>query len=316
MFRFSLAQLEALLAISKQGSFQAAAAQLNITQPTISLRIRELENALGVQLFERNGRSMRPSVDGVIALHHAERAIELLSAMEARLRSGDPLQGTLRVGTSEMIAMAILPQIMSLLGDRYPRIEVELTVANSFVLEEDLVSGKLDVAFLANPSNQTLMHIEPLSRAPIAWVSGRVLKQTSGLMTPRALADLPVLCMPKHSPLHRLMAQWWEQEGGVDLSVSTCNSLAMLARMVAAGLGASVLPTCVLREEIQQGAVTIHKQLRPFTYLNICAAYPKKQTSAGIAAIISIVRKIMLESKYFDLQDSATDPSKDIRISV
>ena len=202
-----------------------------------------------------------------------------------------------------MIAMAILPQMMSLLGERYPGIEVELTVTNSFILEEELISGKLDVAFLANPSNQLLIHIEPLSRAPVAWVCGRSFKVSAGLMTPKLLAEVPVLCMPKNSPLNRLMADWWREEGGVDMPASTCNSMAMLARMVAAGLGVSVLPTCVLREEIQQGKVVVYEQAIPFEPLTICAAYPKKQTSAGISAIISVVRKIMLESRYFAYQE-------------
>lgn len=299
MSRYTIAQLEALLAIHKWGSFQAAAEHLNITQPTISLRVRELEGALGVSLFERTGRTARLSADGVIALHHAERALELLNDMEMRLRSGDPLRGTLRVGTSEMIAIAILPQIMSLLGERYPRLEVELTVAHSFSLEEDLLAGRLDVALLANPSHQHQLHIEQLFNVPVAWVGNLPGHALSTPITPNLLTDVTILCMPKHSPLHSMITEWWKQEGGVDLPINTCNSLAMLARMVAAGLGVSVLPTCVLRNEIQDGRVKVYRQARPFKALSICAAYPKTKGSLGIDAIISTVRKLMLDSRYF-----------------
>ena len=159
--------------------------------------------------------------------------------------------------------------------------------------------------FFANPSNHLLMHIEQLSRAPIAWVGGQSFKSIAAQTTPQLLTDVPVLCMPKHSPLHRLMADWWKQEGGVDMPVSTCNSLAVLARLVAEGLGASVLPICVFRDEIQRGKVIVCKQARPFAQLSICAAYPKTQTSAGIAAIISVVKNIMSESPYFAAQASS-----------
>ncbi len=74
MRKFSLAQLEAFLWICRLGTFHAAAERLNLTQPTVSLRIRELESALGARLFERRGNGMRLSAEGTILLRYAERA--------------------------------------------------------------------------------------------------------------------------------------------------------------------------------------------------------------------------------------------------
>ncbi|MGP1615138.1 MAG: LysR family transcriptional regulator, partial [Pollutimonas bauzanensis] len=73
MRKYSLAQVEALLAISRLGTFQAAARHINVTQPTISLRIKELEEALGSKFFEREGRKAKLSGDGVIAAQYAEQ---------------------------------------------------------------------------------------------------------------------------------------------------------------------------------------------------------------------------------------------------
>jgi len=299
MYRYSLPQLEALVAISKLGSFQAAATHLNITQPSVSLRIRELEDALGVTLFEREGRTARLTSDGMVALHYAERVLELLGNMSARLRSGDPLQGTLRVGTSEMLAISILPKVMALLGDRYPRLDIELTIANSFALAKELSSGRLDVAFLANPNYLPQHRIEPLARATVAWVGSQAKMLPGQTVSPEALADTPILSMTKSSPLHEMLTRWWKQEGGVDLAVSTCNSISMLARMVAAGIGVSVLPLCIVRDEIQKGSVITYKQASPFAPLSICAAYPMAAASEGISALIGITRRVMLESRYF-----------------
>ncbi|MEM5709725.1 LysR family transcriptional regulator, partial [Elizabethkingia meningoseptica] len=89
--------MEALLAIARLGSFQAAAEHMNVTQPTISLRIRELESALGVRLFEREGRRAVLTAEGVLARRYAEQAVGVLDELETRLRTGDPLQGRLRV---------------------------------------------------------------------------------------------------------------------------------------------------------------------------------------------------------------------------
>src|SRR5690606_16018121 len=142
---------EALAAIAKQGSFQAAAKHMNVTQPTVSLRIRELEEALGTRLFERDGRSAKLNAEGTAALHYADEILKLLDELETRLRTGDPLQGILRVGSSETVAIAVLPKIITLLGERYPRLKVELTVSNSFVLLNELSANHLDLAILATP---------------------------------------------------------------------------------------------------------------------------------------------------------------------
>ncbi|MBP8322518.1 LysR family transcriptional regulator, partial [Pseudomonas aeruginosa] len=120
MRRFSIPQMEALLAIARLGSFQAAAEHMNVTQPTISLRIRELESALGVRLFEREGRRAVLTAEGVLARRYAEKAVGVLDELETRLRTGDPLQGRLRVGASETMAMACLPAIVRQLEQRYP----------------------------------------------------------------------------------------------------------------------------------------------------------------------------------------------------
>ncbi len=305
MRRYSLAQIEALTAISKLGSFQAAAKHINVTQPTISLRIRELEEALGRKFFERDGRAAKLNADGVVAMQYTEQILKLLDEMETRLRTGDPLQGTLRVGSSETIAIAVLPQIISLFGERYPRLKVELTVSNSFVLSEELAANRLDVAFLADPGYPPHMHVEVLALAPVAWMGSRARPLPGTFADPQTLAGTTILCMPKPSPLHEMMVRWWEKEGGTGLTLSTCNSLAMLARLVTGGVGMGVLPTCILRDEIQKGSVVGYRQKIPFESLHICAAYPKATRSEGIAALVSTARRVMLESRYFSPLESS-----------
>src|SRR5690606_23056244 len=241
------------------------------TRPSSDL-IRELEEALGTPLFERDGRVAKLNAEGVIAIHYTEAILRMLDELETRLRTGDPLQGMLRVGSSETIAISVLPKILTLLGERYPHLKVELKVNDSFVLLDEQSANSLDMAILANLGRQTGIHVEPLALAPVAWIGSRSKALPDDTADPYALSEATILCMPKTSPLYGMMAQWWEQEGGPALSVSTCNSLAMLARLVAGGLGVGVLPTCILRDDIQRGSVQIYRQSRPFMPLQICAA--------------------------------------------
>jgi DNA-binding transcriptional LysR family regulator len=300
MRRYSLAQIEALAAIAKLGSFQAAARHMNVTQPTVSLRVRELEEALGTKLFERDGRAAKLNAEGTVALHYTDEVLKLLDELETRLRTGDPLQGTLRVGSSETIAIAVLPKIITLLGERYPRLKVELTVSNSFVLLDGLAHNRLDLAILADPGHLANIHVEPLALAPLAWMGCRSVALPDQFADPTSLSQSTILCMPEPSPLYEMMANWWEREGGPALRVSTCNSLAMLARLVASGVGVGVLPTCILRNEIQRGSVVSYRQETPFRSLQICAAYRNAHTSEGLEVLVSIARRVMLDSRYYE----------------
>lgn len=299
MRRYSLAQIEALAAIAKLGSFQAAARHMHVTQPTISLRVRELEEALGTRLFERDGRAAKLNAEGVVAMHYTDQILQLLDELETRLRTGDPLQGVLRVGSSETIAIAVLPKIITLLGERYPRLTVELKVSDSFVLLNELAANRLDIAIMANPGRPANLQVEPLAMARVAWIGSRAKPLQSRIADPQTLAQSTILGMPQPSPLHDMMAEWWDAEGGGALRVSTCNSLAMLARLVVGGVGVGVLPTCILRDEIQRGSVVVYRQQRPFESLQICAAYPKAMHSEGLEALVSIARRVMLDSRYF-----------------
>src|SRR6476661_6868112 len=122
MRRFSLAQLEAFRWICRLGTFHAAAQRLNVSQPSVSQRIRELESALDAKLFERRGNSMRLTAEGEILLRYSEQGLSLFDEMEERLRTGDPLQGTLRLGASDTVAMTCLPEMIGALEARYPKL--------------------------------------------------------------------------------------------------------------------------------------------------------------------------------------------------
>ncbi|NYT35845.1 LysR family transcriptional regulator [Allopusillimonas soli] len=299
MKKYSLAQMEALLAISRLGSFHAAAKQINVTQPTISLRIRELEEALGSRFFERSGRNAKLSADGVVAAQYAEQAFDLFEEMEIRLRTGDPLQGTLRVGSSETVAISCLPQIISRLGDRFPNLHVELTVGNSYLLADALAANRLDVAFLSEAGAPPRIAHEPLALAPVAWVGSSHALLDTATLRPADLARTRVLCVPPPSPLYEIVAKWCAEEKSNRPTLNTCNSVAMIVRLVIEGMAMSVLPTCILRDEMHRGTVVRYRQQKDFEPLQICVAYAAHTSPDGLEALVNIARRVMQESNYF-----------------
>src|SRR5262245_25039138 len=142
----TLAQIEAFYWIARLGSFQAAAAHLHLGQPTISVRIANLERTIGVKLFERQGRRLRVTAVGAGLAVKSERMLSLAAEIAGPVF--DPLQSGLRLGAPDAFAMVCLPRLLQALEQKYPALEVALTVENSAVLNQRINDRELDVAFL------------------------------------------------------------------------------------------------------------------------------------------------------------------------
>jgi DNA-binding transcriptional LysR family regulator len=301
MRRFSLAQLEAFIWISRLGTFHAAAERLNLTQPSISLRIRDLETALGAKLFERRGNGMRLSAEGTILLQYAERGLAIFDELEERLRTGDPLQGRLRLGASDTFALTCLPDFIRTLEVTYPKLRVELTVANSTALANLLNHKTLDLAFMTDPRLNRSVTVEPIGQTDVAWMSSPGRRIGNGPLRPRDVTGANILIVPPPSPIHTLITDWCTADGSPAPAFSTCNNIAVIARLILSGVAMSVLPVCVVRKELEAGELVRYEELPKLAPRTICAAYSSSSRGPGIDALLSIARCAIRKSGSFDV---------------
>jgi DNA-binding transcriptional LysR family regulator len=139
--------LRSFLAVAQSLSFTQAAQRLGVRQPTVSQHVRKLEEAVGRPLFIRDTRSVTLTADGE-ALAGFARTILAAHEQAAGYFSGSGLRGRLRFGVSDDLALTPLPRILRDFRQLYPRIDLELTVAQSGALHRRLESGHLDVAFV------------------------------------------------------------------------------------------------------------------------------------------------------------------------
>lgn len=144
---FDPEQLRTFLAVVQSLSFTQAAQTLGVRQPTVSQHIRKLEQAAGRALFIRDTRSVTLTADGE-AMAGFARTILAAHAQAAGYFSGSGLRGRLRFGVSDDLALTPLPRILRDFRQLYPRIDLELTVAQSSALHKRLESRHLDVAFV------------------------------------------------------------------------------------------------------------------------------------------------------------------------
>src|SRR5690554_882542 len=259
--RMTLQQIEAFVWAARLGGIHAAARHLNLTQPAISSRLRELESVLGIELFDRTNQGIQLTHAGRHALLHAESLFMRAADME-RLCKADPFEGLLRLGADESSAMAGLPSILSSLRSSFPGLQVEVTIDNGVVLSEKMLRHELDIAmhsFSVALGDADIVD-QAIGMVDFQWVASAEWKVNAERFTPAEAASLPIVTRPPASASHQMVRRWL-QTGGYELEAySACNSLALTVVLVEAGHGIALLPKSAINASLAAGKV---KLLRP-----------------------------------------------------
>ena len=145
-----LIQLEAFLAVVREGSFTKAAERLNLTQPSLSARIRQLEISVKGELFIRDSRPTRLSALGEIFLPYIERSLTILSAGQEALRTAQlGLAGRVLVGCTFSVSTSLMPQVIRVFNQRFPQAELFIDSGHSNFVVNQLLDGLVNLGFAA-----------------------------------------------------------------------------------------------------------------------------------------------------------------------
>ena len=296
----TLSQIEAFYWITRLGSFRASATQLNLTQPTISLRIRSLEEALGVRLFERMGRKMRLTDGGATLLPDIGSMMRLAGQLSARQRLSDPLHGRLRLGAPASIALSCMAEMLATLEKRNVHFDVSLTIDKSSMLQRKLNDREIDIAIVVEPDVKPHVRAVPLGIMKHAWIASPRLGLARRWIGPADLMPYRVFTQAEPSNLMTLVMTWFGSAGLEPKRLSTCDSIAVIARLTAAGEGVSILSPAILENELRMGAVQVLKTrpalVRPRLYL----AYQVDKAGPGMKLVAKTVRDVVTGSSVLD----------------
>lgn len=251
--RVTLAQLEAFFWTVQLGSAGRAAQHLNISQPTMSLRLKDLSEALGHDLLERNGRGLRVTAEGRALLPRVDTILSELRQINGRDPALD-IAGPVRIGLAEGFAFTCLPPLATALEQDHPAMRPEWVVSTSTTLETALLRDVLDLAVLLNPVGDDRMYLTPIGAQPTTWVAPAawVLPRP---MTPKDLQPLPVISNPPPSAMHRQIMGWFATAGLEPSRLSLCTSVAVIAELVAGGIGAGLLPVRMAERHVAEGTM-------------------------------------------------------------
>ena len=248
----NLRDLKYLVALADHRHFGKAAAASFVSQPTLSTQIRKLEDELGVALVERAPRKVMLTPAGREAAERARRIVAEIEQMkEAARRSRDPEAGTVRLGLFPTLGPYLLPHVIPGLRARFPKLELLLVEDKSDQLLAQLADGRLDAALLALPVHDERLHAEFLFEEPfvLAVPEDHPLAGRSSL-TLDELHDLQLLLLEDGHCLRDQALDVCHLAGASEKSEFRATSLETLRQMVAAGVGATLLPALAVKPPV------------------------------------------------------------------
>jgi DNA-binding transcriptional LysR family regulator len=289
----SFRRLETFYWVARLGSFHAAARHLNVTQPSVSLRIRELERELGMAVFDRSGYRPRLLPPAVRILRNTEQILSLTDEIEKQSQDVDKLFGLLRIGAADSFAMTCLPDLLKAIESQHPTLNVEVSVSFSKSLSQQLAEREIDVAFLSHPDITSALIVEPLGNHELAWVTSPQLDFPAGPMRPTDLAATPIITNPAPSHLSKSIIDWFAEDGLRPSRVSTCDSLPIIISLTISGFGISLLPLRLLAPDFEAGRLSLLPTKPSISPHVFYVAYRSKEAPPGIDEVIAMAKKIL-----------------------
>jgi LysR family hydrogen peroxide-inducible transcriptional activator len=253
----TLRQLHYFHALARESHFGRAAEACAVTQPALSMQIKELEDALGVVLIERDARKARLTKFGEEAAARVDQILRSVDELGNLARaSGGELAGHFRIGMIPTIAPYLLPALIGDLAQSHPDVELHMREAVTSKLIQELAEGRIDGAILALPIS------EP-SLTEVALFSENFL-----LVRPAADDRLPVPASEKLREMKLLLLEeghcfreqalsFCKMPRGRSREAMDASSLSTLVQMVSAGLGVTLIPEMAVRLETRSAAVAV-----------------------------------------------------------
>ena len=252
-------QLRYFIAVADEGNFSRAAAKVRVAQPSLSQQIRKLEAEIGQPLFDRLPRSVVLTEAGRCFLDYAR---QILASIGDARRCVDELKGKIAgdvaVGAIPTIAPYVLPELVVTFQKNYPEVTLHIVEDVTAVITRRVETGELDVALASTCQRSPTLRVELLGKEPLrALVPERhaLAKQTAitldDLKSQRFLLLHEMHCLSQQ--VHHLL-----EARRLHPDVALAGSqLSTIANMVAAGIGVSIVPDMMVKNQAAPGCVSL-----------------------------------------------------------
>lgn len=263
MTNITLKQLRYATAVAEHAHFGHAAAACAISQPALSMQIQALEEGLGMTLFERAARHVRPTPFGVGFLARAQRILAEVEDLgdSARAARGDDL-GRVRLGVIPTIAPYLLPRVVGLMAQHYPLANLALRETITPRLIAELSEGRLDAAIVALPVSEPSLEEVEVFQEDFILVRP---PEDAGKPVPDAqsLREMKLLLLEEGHCFRDQALSFCALGANTPREVMDGSSLSTLVQMVGAGIGVTLIPEMAVPVETRSASVALARFRAP-----------------------------------------------------
>jgi LysR family hydrogen peroxide-inducible transcriptional activator len=292
MINLTLKQFRYFDALARSGHFGRAAEACAISQPALSMQIKEMEETLGTELFERGARRARLTSFGEEAAKRIRDILRSVDELDDLARSAqDRLVGRLRIGVIPTIAPYLLPAIISNLTRTHAGLDIHLRETLTAKLIRELIEGRLDTAIVALPVSEPALVETPLFTEDFVLVRPR---EDEGKPVPdrRRLREMRLLLLEEGHCFRDQALSFCEIGSAHPREILDGSSLSTLVQMVGAGIGVTLIPEMAVAVETRSAAVSIAHFKPPRPSRTIGMIWRRSNPLAGqLDRIAEVVRQ-------------------------
>jgi len=275
-----LQQLRVFREAAKSGGFTRASQELHLSQSTISLHIKRLEDELGSPLFLRAKKRVYLNEAGQLLLQYVERIFQEIKNAEMAVQELSQLErGTIRLGSGATTLTYLLPKILGAYQRRYPQIELIVVTGSSEQLAQAVHLQTLDLAVVMDPVLPSLaIELLPILREELVFVvSTSHALASQETIRPEDLAEVPFISFLRGSAMQAQLERDFARAGIKTRTVMEMENIEAIKALVRACLGAAVLPACSVAGS--QGAMLHALRIRNFRLeRSLALALPKSNS--------------------------------------
>jgi DNA-binding transcriptional LysR family regulator len=246
--------LLAFFEVARAGSVSAGAERLRVSQPAVTREIKELEERLGVVLFDRLPRGVALTHAGSVLQAYAERIFALSSAAETELTELAGLSaGHLSIGASATVGVYLVPDVIAAFNSGFPKVSVDLTVANTEQVEEGLRGHTFSLGFIEGPYDASIFEAKAIGADEIVAVVAPGHPLLRRKVTAGELASKKVILREPGSGTRAVVEKAYEARGLTIEPVMSVSNTEAIKRMLMSRQSIAYVSSLSVKDEIQRG---------------------------------------------------------------
>ena len=288
----TITQLNTFLKITEQGSFSAAANSLGYAQSTVTTQIKQLEDELDCQLFDRLGKTIIPTPQGKRLIAYAEKILQLEREIHLEVSDEEEPTGILKIGVSESLCYNRIPEFLMEYNKRVPGIEIQLTFITHDTFPDMLQKGELDLVYTLNPEmeDERLTMLYKKEEALSFFVSPDH-PLVGKKITEKDLEGYPLLLTGHNCSFRQMLLSDLSKCGVEPKPFLETSSKEVLKQFASNGLGVAFIPDMTADKEMKKGMLKkLDWKGKNFQIYSQIFIHKDKHIGKAISSLVDIIK--------------------------